>query len=60
MPSLFTSSLPDARTQVTGFSFTPQDGNSLLSSVAAAMYGLYGNDYLAKLDPIKRFLIDEV
>ena len=59
MPSLFTSSLPDARTQVTGFSFTPQDGNSLLSSVAAAMYGLYGNDYLAKLDPIKRFLIDE-
>ena len=46
--------------KITGFVFTPQDGNSLLSSVAAALYGFYGTSYTAKLDSIARFLIDEV
>jgi glyceraldehyde-3-phosphate dehydrogenase type II len=46
-------------TKVVGFAMTPQDGNSLLSSVSAAMYGLYGNDYLTKLEPIERYLIDD-
>ncbi|HCX22221.1 MAG TPA: hypothetical protein DHN29_09920 [Cytophagales bacterium] len=34
-----------AKTHVTGFCFTPQDGNSLLSSVAATLYGLHGKGY---------------
>jgi len=32
-------------TTVTGFCFTPQDGNSLLSSGAAAMHALHGDKY---------------
>jgi len=33
------------KTHVTGFCFTPQDGNSLLSSVAATLYGIHGKQY---------------
>ena len=47
-------------TRITGFVMTPQDGNSLLSSISSAMYGLHSEDYLQKLQPIKRFLLDEV
>jgi glyceraldehyde-3-phosphate dehydrogenase type II len=32
-------------TQITGYCFTPQDGNSLLSSVAATVWGLYPETY---------------
>ena len=32
-------------TRITGFSFTPQDGNSLLSSIAATARGVHGVDY---------------
>lgn len=35
--------------RVVGFCFTPQDGNSLLSSTAAALYFLYPNDYLERM-----------
>jgi len=59
LPSLLISRFRGL-TKVTGFALTPQDGNSLLSSVSACMYGLHGNDYLDRLEPIKRFLIDEV
>ena len=32
-------------TEITGYCFTPQDGNSLLSSVAATIWGLYPETY---------------
>ncbi len=36
-------------TRIAGFSFTPQDGNSLLSSIAATARGIHGVDYEEKL-----------
>ena len=45
---------------VTGFSFTPQDGNSLLSSIAAALYGLHGSKYAWYLAHFHQFLKAEV
>ena len=45
---------------VSGFLFTPQDGNSLLSSIAAALYGLYGDNYKKHLTHFHHFLKDEV
>ncbi len=47
-------------TTVTGFCFTPQDGNSLLSSAAAALFGLYGANYESYLDNINQLLCDRV
>jgi len=47
-------------TRVKGFCFTPQDGNSLLSSVAATLYGAHKGDaskYLELFDP---YLYDEI
>jgi len=42
-------------TKISGFCFTPQDGNSLLSSVAACMYALHGRgnykQYMNHFDP---------
>ena len=37
------------KTKISGFCFTPQDGNSLLSSIAAALYGIHDKDYLSKI-----------
>lgn len=45
---------------ITGFSFTPQDGNSLLSSIAAGLYGLHGDDYKGYLEHFHQFLKAEV
>ena len=45
-----------------GFCFTPQDGNSLLSSVAAALW-LMDNDWASvsrRLEPIRRWLYTEI
>jgi len=47
-------------TIVSGFCFTPQDGNSLLSSVAAAMYGLHGDKYKEYMDYLNELLFDEI
>jgi|TARA_Y100000310_G_scaffold345507_1_gene465784 glyceraldehyde-3-phosphate dehydrogenase (NAD(P)) len=60
LPSITTVNHSPTMTTVYGFVFTPQDGNSLLSSVAAGMYGLHGVTYSQKLSSIKEFLIDEV
>lgn len=48
------------KTQVTGFCFTPQDGNSLLSSIAACLWGIYKEDYLNYMQIFDEFLFDEV
>jgi glyceraldehyde-3-phosphate dehydrogenase (NAD(P)) len=46
--------------EVIGFCFTPQDGNSILSSVSAAEKFLYPNDYDEKLKCLGAFLLQEV
>lgn len=46
--------------EVLGFCFTPQDGNSLLSSVSAALWFLYPEDYEQRLQVLKPYFYDEV
>jgi len=45
---------------ITGFSYTPQDGNSLLSSVAAAVWGLYPETYDKIVQCLKPYFFGEV
>ena len=45
-------------TKITGFCYTPQDGNSLLTSMAAVAYGTYGSNYLDKLKFVDDLLFD--
>jgi glyceraldehyde-3-phosphate dehydrogenase type II len=47
-------------TEIVGYCFTPQDGNSLLSSVSAAAWFLYPEDYDDRVQCLKRFFVDEV
>ena len=46
--------------EVIGFCFTPQDGNSLLSSVSAAMWFLNPNNYSKKIQCLGKYFFDEV
>jgi glyceraldehyde-3-phosphate dehydrogenase type II len=46
--------------EITGFCFTPQDGNSLLSSIAAAAWFLDPHDYEEHIQFVKSYLFDEV
>jgi len=46
--------------EVVGFSFTPQDGNSLLSSVAATERMLHPEDWREKMKCLNPFLFKEV
>ncbi len=46
--------------EVLGFCFTPQDGNSLLSSVAATERALYPESYQEKLQPLVSTLFKEI
>jgi glyceraldehyde-3-phosphate dehydrogenase (NAD(P)) len=46
--------------EVIGFCFTPQDGNSLLSSIAATERYLYPESYEEKLKCLGAFLLQEV
>jgi hypothetical protein len=41
---------------VVGFSFTPQDGNSLLSSSPAAEWFLYPEDYEKRLPCVEKYV----
>jgi|TARA_B100001540_G_scaffold255_1_gene270 glyceraldehyde-3-phosphate dehydrogenase type II len=47
-------------TEITGFCFTPQDGNSLLSSIAATEWFLYNHSYEDKIQCLKPYFYDEV
>jgi len=47
-------------TEIAGYCFTPQDGNSLLSSVAGATWFLYPDDYEERVQCLKSFFTDEV
>jgi glyceraldehyde-3-phosphate dehydrogenase (NAD(P)) len=46
--------------EIIGFCFTPQDGNSLLSSISAAERFLYPDSYKEKLKCLGAFLLQEV
>jgi glyceraldehyde-3-phosphate dehydrogenase (NAD(P)) len=46
--------------ELVGYCFTPQDGNSLLSSVAAAEWFLYPDDYERRIQCLKPFFVNEV
>ena len=47
-------------TEIVGYCFTPQDGNSLLSSLSAATWFLYPDDYDDRVQCLKPFFYDEV
>ena len=49
----------DGRT-VVGFCFTPQDGNALLSSVAATLWYLYPEGFEERIDALRPYLFREV
>lgn len=46
--------------EVVGWCFTPQDGNSLLSTVAATEFFLYPEDYKKRIQCLKPFFFSEV
>jgi glyceraldehyde-3-phosphate dehydrogenase (NAD(P)) len=46
--------------EVVGMCFTPQDGNSLLSSLAASLWFLYPDSYEEKLNPLKPYFFKEI
>lgn len=47
-------------TEVVGFCFTPQDGNALISSVAAACWFVYPESYEQKLNCLRDSIFSEV
>jgi glyceraldehyde-3-phosphate dehydrogenase (NAD(P)) len=46
--------------EIMGYCFTPQDGNSLLSSIAAATWFLYPDDYEDRIQCVAEYFHDEV
>jgi len=46
--------------EVVGFSFTPQDGNPLLSTVAAMLWYLHPDSREERLDILRRYLFAEI
>jgi len=46
--------------EVVGFTFTPQDGNSLLSSIAVSAWYLNPDDYVERLQALRAFVFDEI
>jgi len=47
-------------TEVVGFCFTPQDGNALLSSLAATLWYLHPGGFEDRIDAIRPYLFREV
>ena len=46
--------------EITGFCFTPQDGNSILSSIAATVKFLNPHSYQEKINSLSNFFFDRV
>jgi glyceraldehyde-3-phosphate dehydrogenase (NAD(P)) len=46
--------------EIVGFSFTPQDGNPLLSTVAALLWYIAPDEREEKLDVLRRYLFTEI
>jgi glyceraldehyde-3-phosphate dehydrogenase (NAD(P)) len=46
--------------EITGFCFTPQDGNSLLSSIAATEWFLYPDEYEEKIQCLSHLFYQDI
>jgi len=46
--------------EVVGYCFTPQDGNSILSSIAATLWALYPDSYEERVQVLSEWYFDEV
>jgi glyceraldehyde-3-phosphate dehydrogenase (NAD(P)) len=46
--------------EIIGTCFTPQDGNSLLSSLAATLWFLYPDSYEDRLEPVRPYFFREI
>ncbi|HKY07153.1 MAG TPA: hypothetical protein VJQ55_02885 [Candidatus Binatia bacterium] len=46
--------------EIIGTCFTPQDGNSLLSSIAATLWFMYPDSYEEKLAPVRPYFFNEI
>ena len=46
--------------EITGFCFTPQDGNSILSSIAAAEWVLYPHSYKDKIQCLSHLFFNKI
>jgi glyceraldehyde-3-phosphate dehydrogenase (NAD(P)) len=46
--------------EVVGVCFTPQDGNSLVSSIAAALWFLHPDSYQTRLEPLYHYFFREI
>ena len=46
--------------EVTGFCFTPQDGNSIFSSISAAEWFLYPHSYMDKIQCLSHLLFNRI
>lgn len=55
-----TDSLICHNNQITGFCFTPQDGNALLSSIAATLWLINPNDVWERMRPLYPYLFSEI
>ena len=55
-----TLAVADEGKEIVGFCFTPQDGNSLLSSVAGAIWLMDPEHANARIQVLKRFVFTEI
>lgn len=46
--------------EVVGYCFTPQDGNSILSSIAASVWAMYPDTYEERIQALSEWFFDEV
>ncbi len=46
--------------EVVGYCFTPQDGNSILSSIAASVWAMYPDTYEERIQALGEWFFDEV
>jgi glyceraldehyde-3-phosphate dehydrogenase (NAD(P)) len=46
--------------EIIGTCFTPQDGNSLLSSIAATLWFMYPDSYEEKLSAVRPYFFNEI
>jgi glyceraldehyde-3-phosphate dehydrogenase (NAD(P)) len=46
--------------EIVGTCFTPQDGNSLLSSLAATLWFLHPDSYEDRLEPVRPYFFREI
>jgi glyceraldehyde-3-phosphate dehydrogenase (NAD(P)) len=46
--------------EIVGFSFTPQDGNPLLSTIAAMLWYLDPGTMDSRMDILRRYLFEEI